>query len=147
MDFSLNGRKRFDTAAFGGFLRVLARNGIGWGRDRFAWGELHPEPGRFDFDGRGERSETLHRLAGEAGISIFDTFREAPAWNRRLRTDRDAEGSETGHYSYGCNVFPRNLIDAARSLAVVASRWSSGKALAVWDAPDAGFGNGFPALR
>lgn len=145
MDFSLNGRKRFDTAAFGGFLRVLARNGIGWGRDRFAWGELHPEPGRFDFDGRGERSETLHRLAGEAGISIFDTFREAPAWNRRLRTDRDAEGSETGHYSYGCNVFPRNLIDAARSLAVVASRWSSGKALAVWDAPDAGFGNGFPA--
>ncbi len=127
-------------------MRIYVRSGIVRHRDRIGWGELNPEPGKLDFNARKGRYEMARRLAAEAGLRVQDVTHDTPAWNRRLASGEDAflAGVNTGRYSYGSNIYPRNLILAAESVSEMARHWPAVEAFEVWNEPDILFGNNFP---
>ncbi len=147
MDTSLSRKNHLGGETLRALLRILRRNGIGWGRDRFTYAEVHPADGRVDFSARNGRYELFRTIAAEEGVSLLDVFHDTPAWNKQLnRPADDFLLSMENHegYSYGSNVYPRNLLAAADGWSRICRHWPAIRALEVWNEPDIGFGNQFP---
>ncbi len=127
-------------------MRISVRNGIIRHRDRIGWEELNPERGKFDFNARKGLYEMVHRLAAEEGMKIQDVTHDTPRWNKGLTDEKDhfIVGANTGKYSYGANVFPRDLIAAADGLSGIMRHWPVTEAFEVWNEPEIFFGNNFP---
>ena len=127
-------------------LKALRRNGIGWNRDRFSWGDVHPERDKIDFNGRNGRYELLRKIAGEEGVKILDTFHDTPQWNKQLLSAKDnfLYGVGGNEYQYGSNIYPRDLCAGAASWSAICRHWPQIAALEVWNEPETNFGNSFP---
>lgn len=118
------------------YLRILKDNGIIWNRDRLHWSKIQPQKDQFNF---GERAGLYRRIAAEEGIRTLDTFHDTPAWNRV----KSSRGNQFGPHT---NLYPDNLQAAGSGLATILSYWGNTiDALEVWNEPDIGFGNNFPA--
>ncbi len=146
MDTSLSRKNHIGGDSLRSLMKILRRNGIVWGRDRFSWGDVHPKQDQIDFNGRSGRYDLFRKIAGEEGVKILDVFHDTPAWNKQLASERDnfLFGGDSGGYEYGSNVYPRNLLEAANSWSAICRNWSQIKALEVWNEPDIFFGNYFP---
>ena len=130
------GGKPGDEAGIRSYLRILKDNGIVWNRDRLSWKGIEPQAEGFDFGGR---FGLYRRLAAEEGIKTLDTFHDAPAWSGADPRHRDSVGPHA-------NLYPEDLLAAGRGLATIVGYWSDTvDALEVWNEPDIGFGNHFPA--
>ncbi len=127
-----------------GYMRFLVRSGICWGRDRIRWNDLQPTQDSMKF----EAYEQALDWSKEAGLNVLDVFHDTPAWNKRLLSENDnfmvSPTSKKG-YSYGSNVYPRNYIATSKSWREICSHYTAIKAMEVWNEPDIGFGNDFPA--
>ncbi len=129
-----------------GYMRFLIGSGISWGRDRFRWAELHPERNRMDFN-CGDYAKILE-WSRQEGLHVLDVFHDTPAWNKRLLTEEDNfEVSATSQkgYSYGSNVYPRDYLATSKSWRDICRQFPAIEAMEVWNEPDIGFGNDFPA--
>ena len=135
MDSSLSwGAPPNDEKGIRDFMRILKKNGILWNRDRLSWRSIEPEQGKYIFGGR---FGLYRRFAEEEGIKALDTFHDTPAWNRAPVTKGNSGSRE--------NVYPDNLISAAKSWDAIVKHWEAMKAFEVWNEPDVNFGNRFPA--
>lgn len=146
MDTSLSRKNHIDGETIRSLLEILRRCGIAWGRDRITWNDIEPERGSLDFGARNGRYELFRKIAAEKRIDILDVFHDAPKWNKQLSSGQDdfLFGIDSDEYSYGSNIYPRNLIDAAASWSAVCRHWPQVKALEVWNEPNIAFGNYFP---
>lgn len=146
MDTSLSRKNHIGADSLRSLIKILRRNGIAWGRDRFTWGEIHPERGRMDFNARNGRYDLFRKIAGEEGVKVLDVFHDTPKWNKQLLSDKDdfLFGIDSDEYQYGSNIYPRNLSDGAASWSAICRNWPQIKALEVWNEPDISFGNYFP---
>lgn len=136
MDSSLSwGPPPADEKGIRDFLRILKKNGICWNRDRLSWPDIEPEQGKFNFSGR---FGLYRRIAAEEGIKALDTFHVAPKWSNRHGTSFRKAHSRL-------NLYPDNLIAAGESWNSITKHWNMIKALEIWNEPDIGWGNFFPA--
>ncbi len=129
-----------------GYMRFLKKSGISWGRDRIRWSDLHPERERMSFE-HGHYAKIM-KWSAEEGLEVLNVFHDAPAWNKKLLKPEDdflvGADSKTG-YTYGSNVYPRDYQATSRSWRAILERFPAIKAMEVWNEPDIGFGNDFPA--
>jgi hypothetical protein len=116
------------------YLRIMKENGIIWNRDRLAWRFIEPQKDEFDF---GARYELYRRLAAEEGIKTLDTFHDTPKWLQ--------EPSAPGSNPALANRYPLDLLRAGLSWAKILRHWPMIDALEVWNEPDIGFANYYPA--
>lgn len=124
------------------YCRILKANGIVWNRDRLALTTLEPSPGNFQLN----NSFGLYRkIAAEEGIKTLECFHDTPGWNGYTPKEGKLEVN-WGNLEYGLSLYPLDLQAAARSLCALSSYWSDTTgAMEVWNEPDIGFGNNFPA--
>lgn len=102
--------------------RLLRQCGLGWVRERLAWGHVERERGTYEWDNQYGRS--LRALADE-GIQIFDVYHGVPGWSRA-----DGDGRAA------CD----DLRDIHRFAAELAGRWRGVvQAWEVWNEPDISF--------
>ena len=129
-----------------GYMRFLIRSGISWGRDRLRWGELHPERNKMNLT-TGDYQKILD-WSKQEGLHVLNVFHDSPDWNKRLLKEEDnfmvSATSQTG-YSYGSNVYPRDYPATSKSWREICRNFPAIEAMEVWNEPDIGFGNDFPA--
>lgn len=130
-------------------FRLLRKNNIGWIRDRLTFGALQPEPDRFDFGAAAGRYRLLREAAARTGLRLLDVIHDAPNWNKypaKLREDRVGDKIAGRYYLRGNNLYPRDLIAAARGFDAITRRFlPAEKAVEVWNEPSSPtFDNSFP---
>lgn len=68
--------KLWDPAAVGAELDALAEAGLGWLRCDFAWSDLEPSPGEWNFAG----ADRVVEEAGRRGIRVLGILGTSPPW-------------------------------------------------------------------
>jgi hypothetical protein len=97
---------------------LLRRSGVRWVRDRLAWGEIAPTPGKYVW-GRYDRAADAQ---SKRGLQITQVFHTIPAWAR-------ADGAT--------NRFPDDLRDVYRFAKAAAQHFRGRvKAWEVWNEAD-----------
>ena len=105
---------------------LLKAAGVDWVRDRFAWGHIQPEPGRWDWS----RYDSPIRTQHEAGMRVYQVFHDTAPWAART-----TEGSKRP----GCYP-PEDLNRLGDFLNGVVDRYrESVSAWEVWNEMDSGF--------
>lgn len=123
------------------YCRILKANGIVWNRDRLDLTRLEPSPGNFRLD---NSFGSYRKIAAEEGIKTLECFHDTPGWNGY--TPKKGKIQPRKNQEYGLSLYPLDLQAAARSLCALSSYWGDTTgAMEVWNEPDIGFGNNFPA--
>lgn len=108
---------------------ACARIGLSLLRERLAWHQVNPEPGRFDW-GKYRQSAEIQRAHG---LDVYAVFHDTPAW-ARVATDGDHGNVPPAD--------PRHIYDFTRRLAL--DLGGSVRYFELWNEPDIFFFAGHP---
>jgi hypothetical protein len=97
--------------------RLLKMAGVDWVRDRIAWGDVQPEPGKWNWN----RYDMPMRVQKEEGLQVYQVFHDTAPWAARAPSgEREAK-----------RYPPRNLNDLSLFLSEASKRYEP--SVAAWE--------------
>ncbi len=108
-------------------VKVLSRSGVPMSRERLAWGQITPAPGKWDWDSP-LHYETLRHAYARHGVEVLEMFHSTTRWAGRV------------------GKYPDDLVGTMRAWEEIGRRWRpTWGAMEVWNEPDISFGDFLPA--